>query len=189
MDRRNFAFVSLSAFIAPAATAATVSGRPNGTTPPESSSPGRVQVPARPLPLRISDPTKLDIQSAPVHWQGGPVHLVTLASFRCELDATTKQLTASIEGSLLTFDEVDYDVSAVVFDRWGEVLGAARAVCKVPRIWLGVYASQPVALNLDFGRSNRFADATHVMVAISDRDVLTPDQWQKSEEPAGGRTR
>ena len=110
---------------------------------------------------------------------GNTYNLVSLSSIRFELDKQTSRLKADVEACEFYFDNVDYDVSAAVFDATGKLLGTARARCTLVRMWLGKVVSGADTLGLDFGVSLDYAQATTFMLSISKRKVLTPDDWQK----------
>ena len=129
--------------------------------------------------FQFGETKKLVAKSTPVKWQGGDVHLLTLNKFEFSLDRVSNRLAARVKGSLLTFDSIDYTIGITVFRDDATMLGVSTVVCHVPRIWLGVYAQQPVDLTLDFGVSNNYPQASRFQVSISDHTVLTPDQWQK----------
>jgi hypothetical protein len=129
--------------------------------------------------LRASMP--LNIQSEAVEWKGYAYHLVKLGSVRFNLDKKTDHLTADIKAGVTSFDNVDYDISAAVFDTTGRMLGAARAECHVQREWLGRVLTSSETISLDFGRSLDYASATGFMLSVSKRKVLTPEDWQKSK--------
>ena len=129
--------------------------------------------------FRFGETKNLEIKSTPVKWQGGDVHLLTLGKFEFSLDRNSNWLSARVNGSLLTFDNIDYTIGIAVFRADGTMLGVSTVICHVPRIWLGVYAKQPVDLKLDFGVSNNYPNGSKFKATISDRTVLTPDQWQK----------
>ena len=77
------------------------------------------------------------------------------------------------------FDNVDYDISAAVFDAAGQMLGSARAQCKVQRMWAGNVCRTGRTITLDFGISSDYTRAAAFAVSVSNRKVLTPDDWQK----------
>ena len=121
---------------------------------------------------------RVDVQSAPVRWHDYDYHLVRIGEisfFRSPLG----RLTATVNGSTTTFDNVEYDVYAAVYDEAGNLLGTARALCSVERLWLGKVGTTPMRLALDFGISKAYERARWFTLGISERDVLTPDQWQK----------
>jgi hypothetical protein len=164
MDRRTFAVASLSA----CSIQAIGNCRETAEAPtPEDSK-----------RFRFGDAIKFEMKSTPVEWQGGPIHLLSLSQLTFSFDSITHRLTARARGHLLTFDNVDYTIAITVFAADGNMLGASTVVCHVPRIWCGVYVQQPVDLTLDFGISNSYSHATKFQTSISDRTVLTPDQWQ-----------
>ena len=59
------------------------------------------------------------------------------------------------------------------------MLGSARAQCKVRRMWAGGVKTMAQTITLDFGVSLDYARALAFVVSISNRKVLTPDEWQK----------
>ena len=164
MDRRNFAFASV------AAGSVLAFGRDDESR--------KSKLTAGFEEFRFGEAVELNLKSAPARWQGGDVHLICLNRLAFSFDSKIAHLTAKAKGSLLTFDNIDYNFSVVVFAADGSMLGSSTVVCSVPRIWLGVYGQQPVDLTLDFGISNKFEHATKFMACISDRTVLSPDQWQ-----------
>ncbi len=169
MDRRTFAVRSLAACSVSSLKTLTI-GHHRETSKKETL--------ADSLEFRAGEAIQLELKSTPVKWQGGDVHLLSLHQFTFALDSNSGRLTARAKGSLLTFDDVDYTVGVTVFAGNGSMLGASTAVCQVPRIWLGIYAQQPVDLMLDFGISNNYTRAQRFLACISERTVLTPDQWQ-----------
>lgn len=164
MNRREFAATSLAAAIAGAATAVSA----DDPKPPSSRT-----------PFAPGKPIEIDVRSTGVTWNGGIFHLVRLGHIEFSLDRHAGTLTAEARGGITTFDEVNYDVSAAVFDESGVLLGTARAACEVPRESLGKCLTMPVTLPLDFGTSLDFVFAKSFEVAVSNRRVLTPDEWQK----------
>jgi hypothetical protein len=120
----------------------------------------------------------IHVESAPVHWKGTDYRLVRIgdaAFYQSPLGRVTAQLSAGI----LTFDNVEYEVHAALFDEAGKLLGTARALCPVTRTWLGLPGTMPAKLALDFGISKAYARAEWFTVSINECEVLTPDQWQK----------
>jgi len=79
------------------------------------------------VPLRLGSPIPLAVRSASVAWRGDTYHLVHLGSIRFDLDKNAC-LKADIQAGVTEFDNVDYDISAAVFDAAGQMLGTARAV-------------------------------------------------------------
>jgi hypothetical protein len=131
--------------------------------------------------LRFGTAIPVTVQSEGVEWKGFTYHLVELGSVQFNLDKKTAHLTAEIRAGLTSFDDVDYDVSAAVFDAAGQMLGAARTICHVDRLWLGKVLRTSQTITLDFGRSLDYPGATGFMLTVSKRKVLTPDDWQKSK--------
>jgi hypothetical protein len=161
MDRRTF---GLSSILACSMTTQAFGLTSETNTEQSSSCDG----------FRFGVPVERELKSMPIKWQGGDVHLVTLNRFTFLLDEQTNRLTAKAEGSLLTFDDVEYSIGLVVCGENESLLGASTAVCKVPRIWVGAFLKQPIDLTLDFGISNNYSNAKHFQCCISDRTVLTP---------------
>ena len=131
------------------------------------------------LPLELDKKLPLTLESSPVEWKNYTYHLVRLGSIQFALDKESGHLKAEIQGSTTSFDNVNYDVSAAVFDAKGALLGTARSECKVERVWLGNVLTSMQKLSLDFGKSLDYAQASQFTASISRRPVLTPDQWQK----------
>jgi hypothetical protein len=131
------------------------------------------------IPLKLGHSIPVAVQSAGVQWRGNTYHLVGLTSMQFELDKRTNRLKADVHAAVTGFDDVDYDVSVAVFDTDGKLLGVARTVCGVARMWAGKVGVGLQTLNLDFGVSLDYSRAAAFMVSISNRKVLTPDQWQK----------
>jgi hypothetical protein len=130
------------------------------------------------IPLTMGASIPLAVQSAGVEWKGNTFHLVRLGSICFDLDKSSR-LTAEIQAGVTMFDDVDYDISGAVFDAAGQLLGSARAQCKVQRMWAGTVFSMAQTIRLDFGISLDYARAAAFAVSISNRKVLTPDEWQK----------
>ena len=128
------------------------------------------------LPLALGKPAPVVAESAGVEWNGNTYHLVKLDSIRFDLD-NTNRLTAEIQAEVTSFDEVAYDISGAVFDAAGNLLGTARAQCRLERMWLGRVMHSPRTIGLDFGISLDYPRATAFMLGVSKRKVLTPDQW------------
>jgi hypothetical protein len=120
----------------------------------------------------------LTIQSPAGEWKGNRFHLVNLGSIEFNLDKEDR-LKADIHAQGNTFADVDYDISAAVFDTAGQMLGTARTRCKVERIWLGRVLNGPRVMSLDFGVSQGYPRAATFMISISKRKVLTPDERQR----------
>jgi hypothetical protein len=118
------------------------------------------------------------VQSAGVEWKGTTFHLVGFHSITFGLDKSD-HLTAELQGGVTGFDNVDYDINGAVFDAAGQLLGSARAQCKVQRLWAGNVLSAAQTITLDFGVSLDYVRATAFAVSISNRKVLIPDDWQK----------
>lgn len=132
-----------------------------------------------PVPFEFGKPVPLNLSSSGVEWKGHTYQLLRLNSARFDLDRQTGLLKAEVKAGVTSFDDVEYDVSAAVFDARGRLLGTARAQCKVERIWLGHVMMMARDISLDFGLSLDYESATSFLIAISKRNVLTPDAWQK----------
>lgn len=130
------------------------------------------------IAFELDKPIDFILRSDAVKWRENTYHLLQLHQADFSLDEANR-LTALIHGSSTTFDDVEYTVHAAVFNADGMLLGTASTSCQVQRIWLGRLGMMQDEIELDFGRSKRFADAATVMLTISSMDVLTPDQWQE----------
>jgi hypothetical protein len=119
-----------------------------------ANEPGQTERPAVAVPniapLRFGASIPLSVQSAGVTWKGNTFHLVHLGSIRFDLDKSDR-LKADIQAGVTEFDNVDYDISAAVFDAAGQMLGSARAQCKVQRLWAGNASRTARTITLDFG--------------------------------------
>ncbi len=135
----------------------------------------------RPLPLDFSQTNSISLQSTPVPWRGNDYHLLQFGKINFDLDRDTGHLTAELRGGATSFDNVDYDISAAVFGSQGQLLGTARAQQNVQRMWLGKTMLTFITVSLDFGSSLDYASAKKFQLSISNRKVLTPDDWQKSK--------
>lgn len=141
-------------------------------SPPVSTGP-------RSQPLEFSKKLPLSVKSSDVEYQGHTFQLLQLVSIQFTLDQAEGHLQAEIKGSSSTFDQVNYEVSVAVLDASGTLLGTARSVCEVQRIWLGRVGLTSNTIELDFGRSLDYEHAARFLISISKQKVLTPDQWQK----------
>lgn len=128
--------------------------------------------------FRFDKSLDMDVKSPGVKWGGNTHHLVRLGRAQFSL-STLSRLTASIDGSVNTFDDVDYDVHVAVFNAQGQLIGTGRTVCSVSRIWAGATGLTPRTLHVDFGVNRDYSQAKYFSVAINNAKVLTPDQWQK----------
>ena len=82
-----------------------------------------VAVPNIAAPLKFEGiESRFSVQSAGVTWKGNTFHLVHLGSIRFDLDKSDR-LKADIQAGVTEFDNVDYDISAAVFDGAGQMLG------------------------------------------------------------------
>ncbi len=131
--------------------------------------------------LAFGKPIEIDLRSTPMTWRDSPVHLLRFHSVRFALDEAAGALVAELKGATISFDNVDDEVSGAMLDEEGALLGAGRAVCKVPRDWLGLTSMSLRDLKLDFGTSLDYVTAQSFQLSISRRKVLTPDQWAKGD--------
>ncbi|MCA9127630.1 MAG: hypothetical protein KDB22_11115 [Planctomycetales bacterium] len=141
------------------------------------------RVDSKPRSFEFNKPLQFNLNSATKRWKEDDVVLVRLGEITFSYAPDTRALDAKLVGTILTFDKVDYDISVVVFDKNDRMLGAAKGVCEVPRVWYGRCGLQSITIDLDFGSSNAFRDAKSFRASISDRDVLTPDDWQDDGQP------
>lgn len=144
---------------------------------PEQTQQRAVAVP-KIVPLKMGVSIPLFVQSAGVTWKGNTYHLVHLGSINFYLDKS-ECLKADIQVGVTEFDNVNYDISAAVFDDAGQMLGSARAQCKVQRVWHGAVKQTARTITLDFGVSLDYTRAAAFAVSVSNRKVLTPDDWQR----------
>jgi hypothetical protein len=130
------------------------------------------------IPFALDRPIQVDLKSRAVAWKGQTYHLVRLGQAQFQLSPEFR-LTASLKGGILTFDKVDYDLSAAVFGATGELLGTARTTIPVERVWLGHLLTMSIQPRLDFGISQAYREARSFALSLSERRVLTPDEWQR----------
>jgi hypothetical protein len=147
-------------------------GQPDAPPIPGSSTAGAI-------PLEFGKAIPIRVQSAPVTWRGNSFRLVSANSIRFDFDPASGRLKAELRAGLTTFDDVDYDISVAVFDVKGSLLGVARSECQVQRMWTGIVGVEARKVPFDFGISLDYAQARNFMLSISQRKVLTPDEWQK----------
>ena len=119
------------------------------------------------LPLELGRKIPLNTESHPVQWRTNTYHLVRLGSIQFELDKDSSRLQAQIQASTTSFDNVDYDISAAVFDASGALLGTGRADCNVQRVWLGALLTSVPKLTLDFGTSLDYGSASSFMISTT----------------------
>lgn len=122
------------------------------------------------IPIRVS--------SAPVRWKGSDYRLVQIGEVSFHRSALGR-VTALLSAGVLTFDNVEYEIHSALFDQAGKLLGTAHTLCPVTRVWAGLPGTTPEKLSLDFGISKAYERAEWFTVSITEREVLTPDQWQK----------
>jgi hypothetical protein len=135
--------------------------------------------PSGAFPLQFAgQPIRLDVKSAPVRWREHSYHLVSVGQASFLLSAR-HHLTGVLKAGITTFDSVDYEVHAALYDAAGRLLGTARALCPVERVWLGKVLNSSRELQLDFGINDAYERAKWFSVSITERQVVTPDQWQK----------
>ena len=137
-------------------------------------------LPAGQVPFALNKLIRVDVKSHGIEWRGHTYHLVKLFQAEFRLDVRP-HLTAAVKGSMITFDDVDYDVHAAVFGEGGALLGTARGLVSVARLWAGRPAVTEIELKLDFGLSEAYPQAKSFTLAITRRKVLTPDDWAKEE--------
>jgi hypothetical protein len=149
-----------------------------------AAEPQKAAAPSPPgaLPFQLHRDVPIEVRSKGVEWKGQTIHLVQLHHAMFQLSARAR-LTGKLRGRIITFDEVDYDVHAAVFDASGALLGTARALLPVERIWLGKVLSSEAEVDLDFGISDGYHSAKSFTVAVSQRRVLTPEEWVKEPAP------
>ena len=149
---------------------------------PQAGPKNREGSPGPTIPLMLGSSIPLAIESPAAEWRGQPIHLVKLTSIQFDLDKPTGRLKADIKADVRTFDNVAYDVSVAVFDAGGKLLGALRGGCNVQRILDGKSTILPRTIGLDFGISLDYERAASFMVGISNRKVVTPEEWYRQRD-------
>ena len=84
-----------------------------------------------------------------------------------------------MQAGVTMFDDVESDISNAVVDAAEQMLGSARAPCKVQRMWAGKVLVTAQAVRLNFGISLDYTRGAAFVVSVRNRRVLTPDDWQK----------
>ncbi len=149
------------------------------TQPPAQNGMARL-APAGSYALLWDKPLEIDVKSPGVKWADHTYHLVRLGRAQFHLSALSR-LTATFNAGTNTFDNVDYDVHVAIFDAQGKLLGTGKTICSVSRIWAGRSGLTSKTLEVDFGVNRDYSQAEFFSVAISNSQVLTPDQWQKQK--------
>jgi len=83
-------------------------------------------------------------------------------------------LTAQLMPAWFPWKSVDYEIHAAVFDSKGNLLGTARETLSISKAKIS-YGSVPRALfdymELDFGRSRNYQNASHFAIVVSEPQV------------------
>jgi hypothetical protein len=126
----------------------------------------------------LDAPLLLTVKSQDVRWRGHVYNLVHIGKAKFHLDSRS-HLTAQLSGSITTFDKVEHEIHAAVFDGKGRLLGTAKAACPVERVWVSKVLTETREWPLDFGTSLAYANARSFTLTINEQKVLTPEDWQK----------
>ena len=121
-----------------------------------------------PISLVLGESIKVSVRAPEVKIRGESRCPVSLSRIRFAFDHATNRLTAKVTAGMLMFDNVNYDVSGVVYDADGALLGVARVVCEIRREILRVVLAVTQELVLDFGRSRRYSEAKSFQLCLSD---------------------
>jgi len=140
---------------------------------------GKASVGALISGLKFGEPIGIDLRSSGVMWRESEIHFLRFNKVRFDLDEDSSTLTARLHGAVISFDQVDYEVSGAVFDGRGVLLGSGWSRCQVERRWLGRSALVKRELAVQFGSSPDFPKARMFQFSISREAVLTPDQWAR----------
>lgn len=122
------------------------------------------------VPLTIGAPVRINggVQSVPITVDDREISLVNIGQGKFTLDAESR-LTATFNSGVSHCTETKYWIHAAVFDRRGQLLGAASNEIAVTNIRLPVSPTIIHELELDFGISKRFGDASQLVVTIGER--------------------
>lgn len=162
---RTFGVILIAVFAASALNAGP-------SEPPDRAA----KIPASQV-IKLDEAINVVLKSKPVDWHGHNYHLAEFGTLTFHRNGD--HFKATLKGSILTFDDVTYRISIALYDDTEELLGAGTADCEVPRIWAGYCIAMPRTIEFDFGVSKSFERASIFQLAIAERTVLTPDQWQK----------
>jgi hypothetical protein len=131
------------------------------------------------MPRIVLDaPILVNVKSQDVRWRGNVYNLVRIGKTTFHLDGQSR-LTAKLAGGVTTFDNVEHEIHAAVFDGMGRLLGTAKAACPVERVWISKVLLEQREWPLDFGVSLAYADARSFTLTVNEQKVLTPEDWQK----------
>jgi hypothetical protein len=125
------------------------------------------------IPLTLGNAIKIAARSSPVKVGKADLHIIRIGTGTFDLDKDAR-LTAKLKAGVTQFAEVEYWISAAVFDKAGKLLGTAQHKEKVQYIRLGAILTLSRDIELDFGISRAFKDAALVAVAISQPEVPGP---------------
>ena len=122
------------------------------------------------VPLTIGAAAKIDggVQSAPITVDDRKITIVRIGQGTFTLDEESR-LTATFNSGVSHCTETKYWIHAAVFDRRGQLLGTASHEISVSNIRLPVSPTIIHELELDFGISTRFGDASQLVVTIGER--------------------
>ena len=129
-------------------------------------------------PLKLGASIPLSVQSAGVTWKGDTFHLVHLGSIKFDLDKSDR-LKADIQAGVTEFDNVDYDIAPLYLMARDRCWGAHALSAKCSGCGPEKSTTTARTITLDFGISSDYTCAAAFAVSVSNRKVLTPDDWEK----------
>jgi RNA polymerase sigma factor (sigma-70 family) len=126
--------------------------------------------PAGARPLKLDVPIRLDVAAPPIKLAKSNYHILRVGAITFRLDKTDR-LQATLRASATQQTNVDYRINVAVFDARGRLLGTAAHTEPVKYIRLGRAPTMARTIELDFGVSQDFRQATQFVVAVSNPEV------------------
>lgn len=136
------------------------------------------------FPLKWGQATEVGARSNPIKGGKHDIHIITIQSAKFDLDSDSR-LTVTLRAMIVQHAQVDYWISAAVFDAEGRLLGAASHKEAVRRVMLGRVGMTTRDIALDFGLSNGYGRAAFATVAVGERDVPASPNPPASPSPKG----
>jgi hypothetical protein len=123
--------------------------------------------------LKMGHPLEILARSNPVKGKDRDAYVITIEKVTFDV-AGDSRLTAKLFTMIVQMAQVDYWISAAVYDAKGKLHGAASHMEAVKRVMLGRVVMATRDITLDFGISKGFARAAFATVVVGERDVPIP---------------
>lgn len=123
------------------------------------------------IKLILDERIRIDASSKPIEMRKDtPLEIITIGTGRFSLDEKSR-LTAVLSCGVTQYNDIEYWISVAVFDEAGRLLGSACHKESVQYVRAGLMPCMFREIELDFGISEAYKNATQIVVAISDRKV------------------